>query len=578
MTRWWELNSDRWEREQQALRDAGIGFAIEQSELKRGKLVLNLSWKWDDQPLRLVAHFPTPYPFFPPMVVAPDLDLARHQTPGSKQLCLLARGGERWKPATDTLAELLVKQLPEVFAAQPGGAAEEFQGREAEPVTAYLHPEDGSFVGFPVYAIEQLPTSGTFQIGLEQLRPMRGTVIEVRDADGKRLFASEARDETYYTERKLLVATGRWVKLDSRPTVGSTKEYYALAAQTLQELERPLWQSIPTSNKGRLDVVALLFADELAWQKNVGNAIVISKFQDDGPDGKRRPIVSELERVELESRSNYFMRDPAADGLQKGRVTLVGAGSIGSPAAKFLAQGGIGSLQIVDHDILDAGNAIRWETGRSAAGRPKAHVLHQLIDANFPYTSVKGPNWKIGDPQLAGDPREPELYDQLFRNVDCLFDASASMPVNHYLSEMARYHGVPYVWMHATHGGWAGLVGRANPDRSKFCWMCHLYYLSEDRPGELKIDPLSSSPESDMVQPPGCLDPTFIGAQVDLAEVSLMGTRLVMDEVLTRTGARDAAAYDWNVATLQLRDARGRPQLPAWKAYMLPRHANCPNH
>jgi hypothetical protein len=271
------------------------------------------------------------------------------------------------------------------------------------------------------------------------------------------------------------------------------------------------------------------------------------------------------------------MRDPSADGLQKGRVTLVGAGSIGSPAAKLLAQGGLGFLRVVDPDVLDAGNAIRWETGRSAAGLSKVVALHQLISVNFPYTKVECAGLRIGDPQLAGDARELELYDQLFRDAHCLLDATASIPVNQYLSEQARARGVPYVWMHATHGGWAGLVGHVGTARSDFCWMCHLYYLNESRPGAIRIPPLPHAPE-DQVQPPGCLDPTFIGAQVDLTEVSLMGTRLVRDEVLVRTGAQPASAYPWNVAVLRLRDEDGAPQLPAWEAYALPIHPDCPNH
>jgi hypothetical protein len=577
MARWWEVNAERWEREKQAMDKAGIEFTEDEPARKKGKLVLNLMWKLGDQPLRLVAHFPTPYPFFPPMVVAPDLELARHQTPGSKQLCLLARGAEQWKPATDTLATLLQQQMPRVLRSQPGGPEEDAQGQEAEPITAYLQPIVGSFVGFPTYNFAGLPAFGTVLFGLDSLQPLRGTVVEVLDADGKRLFASEARDATYYEQHKRPVITGRWLRLNERPLVGSASDYYDIAVRASPDMQKPHWQPISSGEaKFRLDIVALLFQDELAWKKTAGNAILVSKIQQLEP--RRAGIVTELNRIELESRAAYFMRDPSSDGLQKCCVTLVGAGSIGSPAAKLLAQGGVGSLRIVDHDILDAGNAIRWEIGRSAAGIPKAHVLHRTIDANYPYTHVEGANWRIGDPHLAGDPREPELYDQLFRGVDCVFDASASLAVNHFLSEWARFHRVPYVWMHATPGAWGGLVGRSGIEKSDFCWMCHLLYLNPSREGEIKIDPLSSAPEEDRVQPPGCLDPTFIGSQVDLTEVSLMGTRLVIDQALTRTGVQAQSSYDWNIATLRLRDPAGRPQLPSWQSYVLPRHADCPNH
>ncbi|EQD33111.1 hypothetical protein B2A_13329 [mine drainage metagenome] len=102
--------------------------------------------------------------------------------------------------------------------------------------------------------------------------------------------------------------------------------------------------------------------------------------------------------------------------------------------------------------------------------------------------------------------------------------------------------------------------------------MCHLYYLEDGT-----IEALSRAPEDDLIQPPGCLDPTFTGSQVDLTETSLQATRVVMDQVMASVSGGQPA-YTWSIATLQLRDKSGFPQLPAWKAYRLPPHANCPNH
>lgn len=569
MSPWWEARAARWDVEQQALTNAGIAFVENESAKKAGRLVLDLTMQWNGQPLRLAAHFPTAYPYFPPMVVANDLDLDRHQTPGSKQLCLLKK--DLWEPATDTLASLLTTQLPTLYASQPGGAEEHIQGNEAEPVTAYLQPEERSFVGFPAYDLAKLPASGKFRMGVESVQPLRGTVLEVLDDDGRVLFASEARNGAYYTQRRGMIVTGRWVRLAERPSHGDAKHFYEVAINADATLGTPKWQS-PGPKMWRADFVALLFGDELSWQELAGNAILVSKIQDQST-GKKTSIQTRLHRLELESRANYFQRDKSSAALQKGCVALVGAGSVGSPAAKFLAQGGIGELRIIDHDVLDAGNAIRWELGRSKAGLPKAHVLHEFIDANWPFTKVNGINWRVGDANYASNPQEPELYEQLFRGVTCLVDATASTNTSNFLSDMARHRGVPFVWMHATHGAWAGLVGRAGVDREGFCWMCHLHYLDDKT-----IPPLPAAPEEDMIQPPGCLDATFVGSQVDLVEVSLMGTRLVIDEVLTKTGGQDASRYGWNVAVLELRDAQGQPHLPKWTPYVLPRHPKCPNH
>lgn len=569
MARWWETRAARWDREQQALADAGIAFVVSESARKAGRLVLDLTTQWNGQPLRLVAHFPTAYPYFPPMVIANDLNLSRHQTPGSKQLCLLKK--DLWEPETDTLASLLTTQLSRLHASQPGGAEEHSQGNEAEPVTAYLLTEDNSFVGFPAYDLAKLPAAGKFRIGVESLQPLRGTVLEVLDDEGHVLFASEARDAAHYTKRRGLISTGRWVRLPERPSHGDEKHFYQVAIKADATLATPLWQS-PGPKTWRADFVALLFGDELSWQELAGNAILVSKIQDQSQE-KKTSIQTRLHRMELESRANYFQRDRSSADLQKGCVALVGAGSVGSPVAKFLAQSGIGDLRIIDHDVLDAGNAIRWELGRSQAGLSKARALHNLIEGNWPFTKVNGIGWRVGDANHAADPREPEHFEQLFRGVTCLVDATASTATTNFLADMARDRGVSFVWMYATHGAWAGLVGRAGIACDGFCWMCHLHYLEDQT-----IPPLPAAPEEHMIQPPGCLDATFVGSQVDLVEVSLMGTRLVMDEVLTKTGGQDVYRYDWNVAVLELRDAQGRPQLPKWKPYALARHPKCRNH
>jgi len=569
MARWWEARAARWDREQRALADAGIEFVVNESARKAGRLVLDLTTQWNGQPLRLVAHYPTAYPYFPPMVVANDLNLARHQTPGSKQLCLLKK--DLWGPETDTLASLLTTQLPRLHASQPGGAEEHSQGNEAEPVTAYLQTEANSFVGFPAYDLAKLPASGKFRIGVENIQPLRGSVLEVLDDNGHVLFASEARDVAYYTERRGLILTGRWVRLAERPSHGDEKHFYEEAIKADAALANPMWQ-LPGPKTWRADFVALLFGDELSWQGLAGNAILVSKFQDLSQKTKTS-VKKRLHRMELESRANYFQRDKSSADLQQGCVALVGAGSVGSPVAKLLAQSGIGGLRIFDHDVLDAGNAIRWELGRSQAGLWKVGALRNLIEGNWPFTKVDAITWRGGDAKHAADPQEPEHFEQLFRGVTCLVDATASTTTTNFLADTARDRGVPFVWMHATNGGWAGLVGRAGIGYDGFCWMCHLHYLEDNT-----IPPLPGAPEDEMIQPPGCLDATFVGSQVDLSEVSLMGTRLVIDEVLMKVGGQVTSRYGWNVAVLELRDAQGRPQLPKWTPYALQRHPNCKNH
>jgi molybdopterin/thiamine biosynthesis adenylyltransferase len=58
--------------------------------------------------------------------------------------------------------------------------------------------------------------------------------------------------------------------------------------------------------------------------------------------------------------------------LKNSRVLLVGAGGLGSPAALYLAAAGIGTLGLVDFDVVDETNLQRQLLhGTKDIGRPK---------------------------------------------------------------------------------------------------------------------------------------------------------------------------------------------------------------
>ena len=70
--------------------------------------------------------------------------------------------------------------------------------------------------------------------------------------------------------------------------------------------------------------------------------------------------------------------------LKAARVLLVGAGGLGSPAALYLAAAGVGTLGIVDPDVVDVTNLQRQILhGTHAVGRPKvASARARLSDIN----------------------------------------------------------------------------------------------------------------------------------------------------------------------------------------------------
>ena len=75
--------------------------------------------------------------------------------------------------------------------------------------------------------------------------------------------------------------------------------------------------------------------------------------------------------------------------LGAARVLVLGAGGLGSPAALYLAAAGVGTLGIVDSDVVEVSNLQRQVLHRSAdAGRPKTDSARDALTALNPEVKV----------------------------------------------------------------------------------------------------------------------------------------------------------------------------------------------
>ena len=76
--------------------------------------------------------------------------------------------------------------------------------------------------------------------------------------------------------------------------------------------------------------------------------------------------------------------------LKAARVLLVGAGGLGSPAALYLAAAGVGTLGLVDFDVVDMSNLQRQIIhGTSDVGRPKLDSAADRIREINPHVHVE---------------------------------------------------------------------------------------------------------------------------------------------------------------------------------------------
>src|SRR6266568_2664903 len=75
--------------------------------------------------------------------------------------------------------------------------------------------------------------------------------------------------------------------------------------------------------------------------------------------------------------------------LKNAKVLAIGAGGLGSPTLMYLAAAGVGTLGIVDFDVVDETNLQRQIIhGQNDVGRSKAQSAKESIEQINPYVTV----------------------------------------------------------------------------------------------------------------------------------------------------------------------------------------------
>ena len=122
--------------------------------------------------------------------------------------------------------------------------------------------------------------------------------------------------------------------------------------------------------------------------------------------------------------------------LLDARVLLIGVGGLGAPAGLYLAAAGVGTLGIVDHDVVDRSNLNRQVIHTDAAvGQPKVEsARHALLALN--------PDIRV---QTHAMHLSPDNAESVFADYDVVIDGSDNF-ATHYLANDACVHlGLPCV-------------------------------------------------------------------------------------------------------------------------------------
>ncbi|WP_018876719.1 ThiF family adenylyltransferase [Thioalkalivibrio sp. ALE31] len=565
MTAWFQEFPERYEKELRLLREAGFEFEVDQPELEAGSLILYVQYPDGERSHLLTVTFPAEYPYFPFGITAPTFPSGRHLHPYGNDLCLLADLQNAWISSEDTLAGFLQEKVPAILETHlDDERGPELEGHEALRSSWYLDYPSGTKVLVGAWEIPPDIDRGTLTIaldpGFDPNGRLRGAVTEVFDSNGARIAELDAGNwSELYSRPSTKKLRARWVRLPTPPKKVGT---------AILDEAKAIWPSLATPKyKGGPDVVGLLFPEERDYRGDWMDTWAFAVRKKVAHQG-RAGISHSPAWAEVLSRDALQARVPRVSPLAGKRVLVAGLGALGAPLALQLGRAGLGQLVCVDRDFVQVGNLVRWIGGIELVGLPKSEAVARLLRAQFPYLGVRVGHFSIGAIGI----NSKQLLEQLLEDVDLIVDTTAEWAVNHYLSDVARSRGLPYVWATATPGGWGGTVGRVAPGHTPGCWNCFQRHMYDDR---IKRPPQEKGAD---VQPPGCFHPTFTGTGFDMDHVSLMATRLVAS-TLCADAAGGYPDFDWNAAVLSLWDElSGAPIAPTWKTIRLERHPDCPHH
>jgi len=112
--------------------------------------------------------------------------------------------------------------------------------------------------------------------------------------------------------------------------------------------------------------------------------------------------------------------------LKRARVLLVGAGGLGSPAGLYLAAAGVGTIGIVDFDLVDRSNLQRQILhGTSAIGTPKTESARARLRDINPHVTVE---------TFAERLTSANALD-ILRGFDLIIDGSDNFPTRYLIND-----------------------------------------------------------------------------------------------------------------------------------------------
>ena len=152
---------------------------------------------------------------------------------------------------------------------------------------------------------------------------------------------------------------------------------------------------------------------------------------------------------------------PGQKALRDARVLVVGAGGLGAPALEYLAAAGVGTIGVIDDDVVENANLQRQVIHLDRnIGMPKVHSAAEAMNAQNPFVAVR-PYHRRFDAEIAAE---------LLADYDLILDGSDNFETRYLVNETAVATEKPLISAALTQ--WEGQISIYDPAKGTPCYAC----------------------------------------------------------------------------------------------------------
>lgn len=147
--------------------------------------------------------------------------------------------------------------------------------------------------------------------------------------------------------------------------------------------------------------------------------------------------------------------------LKDARVLVVGAGGLGAPALQYLAAAGVGTIGVIDDDVVENANLQRQVIHQDAGiGMPKVFSAQNAMEAQNPFITVRPYHRRLTE----------DIADDLMADYDLVLDGTDNFDTRYLVNRTAVAQGKPLI--SGALSQWEGQLSVFDPAHDAPCYQC----------------------------------------------------------------------------------------------------------